>query len=168
MGGGGSSNFCLRNGEDWWGRVGGGRSAAKPLNFIGKFLLRRRSRRLGGYTIYLCNLGKLAKRGGGGYPQALPKVINLQGLLELSEILVLIEKLPHRALKKKDSKRESKKWVPHRDPVECSGLLTRLRLTHYGYRLTALHNKIRQMLEGFGIFWENLIFELKHFLQIPL
>ena len=48
----------------------------------------------GGYTIYLCNLGKLAKRGGGGYPQALPKVINLQGMLELPEILALIEKLP--------------------------------------------------------------------------
>jgi len=28
-----------------------------------------------GYSIYLYNLGKLAKRGGGGYPQALLKVI---------------------------------------------------------------------------------------------
>ena len=51
----------------------------------------------GGYTIYLCNLGKLAKRGGGGYPQALPKVINLQGMLDLPKILVLIEKLPPRS-----------------------------------------------------------------------
>ena len=31
----------------------------------------------GGYSIFLYNLGKLAKRGGGGYPQALPKVINI-------------------------------------------------------------------------------------------
>ena len=45
----------------------------------------------GGYSIILCNLGKLAKRGEGGYPQALSKVINLQGMLELPEILVLIE-----------------------------------------------------------------------------
>ena len=51
----------------------------------------------GGYSIYLYNLGKLAKRGGGGYPQALPKVINLQGMLEFPEILALIEKLPPRS-----------------------------------------------------------------------
>jgi hypothetical protein len=50
-----------------------------------------------GGTIYLCNLGKLAKRGGGGYPQALPKVINLQGMLDLPKILALIEKLPPRS-----------------------------------------------------------------------
>ena len=49
------------------------------------------------YSIYLYNLGKLAKRGGGGYPQALPKVINLQGMLDLPKILVLIEKLPPRS-----------------------------------------------------------------------
>ena len=44
----------------------------------------------GGVFYFLCNLGKLAKRGGGGYPQALPKVINLGIMLELSEILVLV------------------------------------------------------------------------------
>ena len=48
----------------------------------------------GGDSIFLYNLGKLAKRGGGGYPQALPKVINLQGMLELPEILVLNVKPP--------------------------------------------------------------------------
>ena len=32
----------------------------------------------------------IAERGGGGYPQALPKVINLGIMLELSEILVLV------------------------------------------------------------------------------
>ena len=51
----------------------------------------------GGYTIYLCNLGKLAKLGGGGYPQALRKVVNLQEMLELPKILVLIEKFPPRS-----------------------------------------------------------------------
>ena len=50
--------------------------------------------RLEGVFYFLYNLGKLAKRGGGGYPQALPKVINLQGMLELPEILVLIVKPP--------------------------------------------------------------------------
>ena len=46
---------------------------------------------LGGeeYSVFLYNWGKLAKRGG-GYPQALPKVISLQGMLELPEILVLV------------------------------------------------------------------------------
>ena len=46
-GGGARAIFAsemVRIGED---EVGGG-SAAKPLNFIGKFLLQRRSRRLGG------------------------------------------------------------------------------------------------------------------------
>ena len=56
----------------------------------------------GGYSIEIYNLGKLAKRGGGGYPQALPKVINLQGMLELPEILALIEKLPPRSYTKKE------------------------------------------------------------------
>ena len=32
--------------------------------------------------------------------------------------------------------------MSHRDPVECSGLLTHLRLTHYGYRLTVLRNDV--------------------------
>ena len=32
--------------------------------------------------------------------------------------------------------------MSHRDPVECSGLLIRLRLTHYGYRLTVLRNDV--------------------------
>ena len=32
--------------------------------------------------------------------------------------------------------------MSHRDPVECSGLLTRSRLTHYGYRLTVLRNEV--------------------------
>ena len=47
-----------------------------------------------GVFYFLCNLGKLAKRGGGGYPQALPKVINLGIMLELSEILVLVRMSP--------------------------------------------------------------------------
>ena len=64
---------------------------------MGYIKYRRPDPSLRGYTIYLCNLGKLAKRGGGGYPQALPKVINLQGMLELPEILALIEKLPPRS-----------------------------------------------------------------------
>ena len=32
--------------------------------------------------------------------------------------------------------------MSHRDPVKCSGLLTRLRLTHQGYRLTILRNDV--------------------------
>ena len=45
--------------------------------------------------------------------------------------LPIIPRILHTDLKReKDSKRESKKQVSHRDPVECSGLLTRLRLTH--------------------------------------
>ena len=47
-GGGARAIFAsemVRIGED---EVGGGGSAAKPLNFIGKVLLQRRSRRLGG------------------------------------------------------------------------------------------------------------------------
>ena len=39
-------------------------------------------------------------------------------------------------------KENPKKWVPHRDPVECSGLLTRLRPTHWSYRLTVLRNDV--------------------------
>ena len=31
--------------------------------------------------------------------------------------------------------------MSHRDPFECSDILTRLRLTHYGYRLTVLRNE---------------------------
>ena len=68
-----------------------------------------------GVFYFLCNLGKLAKRGGGGYPRALPKVINLRIMLELSEILVLVRIPPCLAYnnevqrKRKDSKRESKK-----------------------------------------------------------
>ena len=42
----------------------------------------------------------------GGYPQALLKVVNLQGMLELSEILILVRMYRE---KEKDSKRESKK-----------------------------------------------------------
>ena len=103
-----------------------------------------------GVFYFLCNLGKLAKRGGGGYPQALLKVINLRRMLELSKLLVLVRNpllysYDNNLMwkrKRKDSKRESKKWVSHRDPVECSGLLTRLRLTHYGYRLTVLRNEV--------------------------
>ena len=71
-------------------------------------------------------------------------------MLELSKLLVLVRNpllysYDNNLMwkrKRKDSKRESKKWVPHRDPVECSGLLTRLRLTHYGYRLTVLRNEV--------------------------
>ena len=39
---------------------------------------------------FLYNLGKLAKRGGDGYPQVLLKVINLRRMLELSKLLVLV------------------------------------------------------------------------------
>ena len=52
----------------------------------------------GGVFYFLCNLGKLAKRGGGGYPQALPKIFNLQIMLELSEILVLVGNPPPRSI----------------------------------------------------------------------
>ena len=54
----------------------------------------------GGSLFYVSKsiyLGVLKKGGGGGYPQALPKVINLQGMLDLPKILVLIEKLPPRS-----------------------------------------------------------------------
>ena len=107
--------------------------------------------KLWGVYYILHNLRISAERGGGGYPQALPKVINLGIMLELSEILVLV-RIPPSCMprlqkwrtekKRKDSKRESKKWVSHRDPVECSRLLTRLRLTHKGYALTVLRNDI--------------------------
>ena len=69
------------------------------------------------YSIYSYNLGKLAKRGGGGYPQALPKVINFHRILELPKILVLIRNpspcsYNNKVLwKRKDSKSQSKKWV---------------------------------------------------------
>ena len=52
--------------------------------------MKKRKALLGGVFYFLCNLGKLAKRGGGGYPQALLKVINLRRMLELSKLLVLL------------------------------------------------------------------------------
>ena len=57
----------------------------------------KKKRGVWGVFYFLYDLEKLAKRGGGGYPQALPKVFNLQILLELSEILVLIG-YPHHDL----------------------------------------------------------------------
>ena len=96
----------------------------------------------GGYFIFLCNLGKLAKQGGGGYPQAVPKVINLQGMLELPEILVLIEKLPPRSYTKKEEGFKKRIQKVSHVTVEWSGLLTYLRLKHYGYRLTVLRNEV--------------------------
>ena len=96
------------------------------------------------YSILLYNLGKLVKRGGG----VLPNVINLQRMLGLPGTLVLIENPPPCSYnnllwkKKENSKIESKKWVSHRDSVECSRLLTRLRLTLYGHRFTVLRNEV--------------------------
>ena len=51
----------------------------KCVKILTWHLVKLRGGVLPGYTIYLCNLGKLAKRGGGGYPQALPKVFILWG-----------------------------------------------------------------------------------------
>ena len=93
----------------------------------------------GGVFYFLYTLGKLAKRGGGWLPSGAIEGCYPPGMLELSEILILVKNLsPKRRLsvnnlswkKEEDSKRESRKWVSHRAPLECSRLLTRLRLTH--------------------------------------
>ena len=48
-----------------------------------------------GGILFLIYLGKVSLSGEvGGYPQALLKVVNLQGMLELSEILILVRSPP--------------------------------------------------------------------------
>ena len=48
-----------------------------------------------GGILFLTYLGIVSLSGEvGGYPQALLKVVNLQGMLELSEILILVRNSP--------------------------------------------------------------------------
>ena len=104
----------------------------------------------GMYSILLFNLGQLAKWGGSGYPQVLPKVIILQGMLELPESLIPDWKPTTLLTPIWCEKR--RKWVPHRDPVECSGLLTHVRLTHYSYIARDFHTRFDPPLLLVSIF----------------
>ena len=61
----------VRIGKD---EVGGG-SAAKPLNFIGRFLLQWRSRRLGG-GVKNDNLVRIGEEGGGGQAEFFGELVN--------------------------------------------------------------------------------------------